>query len=306
MKRRLLIWFLALVLVLIFVVVPYLASRLITNAGTRPMDRQLTTTPASYGADYQDITFTARDGVELRGWYLPSRGKRATVILAHGRFRSRRELLEQAIFLWRAGYGAVLFDFRHHGESGGQYCTLGYNERLDVEGAVKLVREQLSPTHSIILMGVSMGAATSLLAAAETPEVDAVISDSTFLSFEDIVARYIEVFLHLPAFPIANEVVFITERRMNFDKKNFNIEDAVKRANHLPILFIAGGADRRMPSEIAEHLYALVQNPHKALLIIPECGHGKAYRINPTLYEKQVLGFLDSALNSHAAYKPNR
>src|SRR5215813_6294173 len=65
--------------VLIYVVFPILFSRLITGAGTRPLDRRLTATPADYGAEYKDVEFQTSDGVKISGWLLPSRGKQCTI-----------------------------------------------------------------------------------------------------------------------------------------------------------------------------------------------------------------------------------
>src|SRR5215813_14182729 len=134
--RRLVILAVVIVLALIYVVFPLWASSLVTRATTRPMDRRLTSTPKDYQAAYKDVEFTTADGVRLSGWLLPSRDRHATIIFSHGLFRSRRELLDRAMDLWRLGYGALLYDARNHGDSGEARVTLGYNERLDAEAAV--------------------------------------------------------------------------------------------------------------------------------------------------------------------------
>ncbi|HET9869134.1 MAG TPA: hypothetical protein VFR02_01375, partial [bacterium] len=75
----------------------------------------LTTTPKADGLAYQDAAFTAADGVPLKGWWLPSAapGKaRGTVILTHGVFKNREQVLARAEFLARAGYQVLLFDLR--------------------------------------------------------------------------------------------------------------------------------------------------------------------------------------------------
>jgi pimeloyl-ACP methyl ester carboxylesterase len=215
--KRVVLSLLLIAIVLIFGVFPYLLARLITNASTRPTDRGLTDTPASYGVPYTDVAFETSDGVKISGWLMPSTGKQMTIVYSHGLFRSRRELLERAIDLWRRGYGALLYDTRNHGESGPARVTLGYNERLDSEAAVNHLRQTAQSGDRIVLFGISMGADTALLAAADLPEVSAVISDSCFLSFSDTTDHHVRLFLHLPAFPFANEVRLLTERRGGFD-----------------------------------------------------------------------------------------
>ena len=159
-------------------------------------------TPADFQAEYKDVEFQTSDGVKISAWLMPSRANRATIIYSHGLFRSRREFLERAVELWRLGYGALLYDSRNHGESGPARVTLGYIERLDAEAAVRYLREEVRTQDRIALFGISMGAATALLAAAETPEVAAVISDSSFLSFRDTTDHHVRLFLRLPAFPL--------------------------------------------------------------------------------------------------------
>src|SRR5262249_25672067 len=154
---------------------------------------------------------------------------------------------------------------RNHGESGPARVTLGYNERLDVEAAVRFLREDLRTADRIVLFGISMGATAALLAAAETPEVAAVVSDSSFLSLKDTVDHHINVFLRLPSFPFSNELRFFIERRTGFDGSQLDALDAVRRIGDRPIMFIAAAHDRRMPPDIAERLYQACSSPMRDL-----------------------------------------
>jgi alpha-beta hydrolase superfamily lysophospholipase len=299
--KRVVIVLLIIVVVLVFGVFPYWFSSIVTRAGTRPMDRQLTSTPADFGAQFKGVEFQTSDGVKISGWLLPSRDKHATIVYSHGLFRSRRELLDRAVDLWTLGYGALLYDARSHGESGKARVSMGYWERRDAEAAVKFLREEAHSEDRIVLFGISMGAAAALLAAAETPEVAAVISDSSFLSFDDTVDHHVRLFLHLPTFPMANEFKFFIERKAGFDASKLDALDAVKRIGDRPILFIAAAHDRRMPPEIAQTLYNACASPKRDLLVVDGPGseiHGHAYQANPQLYIERVAHFLDAALTN--------
>lgn len=299
--KRVLITLVILAIIFIYGVVPYGLARLVTGASTRPADRQLTETPKTFGADYQDIEFYTEDNVKISGWLLPSRDKKATIIFSHGMFRSRRELLERAIALWKLGYGALLYDSRNHGASGQARVSLGYYERLDAEAAVRYIQEQVVSTDRIILYGISMGAVTALLAAAETPKVAAIIADSAFLSFADTTSHHVRVFLHLPAFPLANELRYFVEQRANFDGAQLDALAAVKRIGDKPIFFISGRNDKRMPPDITETLYHAATSPKKDLLIVEGTEtsiHGHAFQADPKTYVERVSQFLDAALAS--------
>ncbi|HXG68951.1 MAG TPA: alpha/beta fold hydrolase [Blastocatellia bacterium] len=296
--KRVALILLAIAVILIFGVFPYWVARLATNASTRPMDRRLTETPADLGAEFRDVEFLTADGVKISAWLLPSRGKRVTIVYSHGLFRSRRELLDRAIDLWRLGYGALLYDARNHGDSGPATTSLGYHERLDAQAAVRFLREEIRAEDKIVLFGISMGAVTALLAAAETPDVAAVISDTAFLSLEDTLKHHLKTFLRLPAFPLANEIQFFIEQRADFDGEKLSALDAVKRLGDRPVLFITGTNDKRMPPDIARTLHAASQSRKSDLLIVdgPETTiHGHAYQAAPKLYIDRITQFLESA-----------
>jgi pimeloyl-ACP methyl ester carboxylesterase len=288
----------AIVVVFIFGVAPYLLSVLVTSAGTRAMDRKLTSTPGDYNVTFEDVEFATTDGIKISAWLIPSRGKDATIVYAHGLLRSRRELLERAIELCKKGYGALLIDERNHGSSGKARTSLGFHERLDVEAAVRFLRDTRQTNDRIVLLGVSMGATACLLAAAETPDVAGVVSDSAFLSFDHTIDHHVRLFFRLPPFPIANEIKFYIQERAAFNGGDLDSLGAVRRIER-PILFIAGAHDRRMPPEIAETLYASAIDPRKDLLIVDGPGaqiHGHSYQAAPDVYLERVSQFLGLVL----------
>ncbi len=291
----------ALALFLVFGL-PWLLSFAVTKAGTRPDERRRTDTPAAQGATFEDVTFTSTDGNQLSGWYLPARAHNVTVVLTHGLFRSRYEMLDRGLELWRAGYGVLLYDLRRHGHSPAEFSTIGYDERHDVEAAARFVRAR-APGQKIVLMGVSMGAAATLLAAAEMQndrDIIAVISESSFLSFADTVTHHVSL-IHLPrgasvpAFPFAALLIKFTAWRMNFRAADFDVATAVRQVKR-PILFIGSGRDVRMPNEhVLEPLYAAAPDPRKRKFIVPEATHGRAYDADPAGYMAAVLDFLKAA-----------
>ena len=89
-------------------------------------------TPATFEIAFEDVTFASRDGVRLSGWWVPATAARGTVVLVHGLNRSRIEMVKKLPFVHRSGWSALLFDLRHHGESGGGISTFGAREKDDV------------------------------------------------------------------------------------------------------------------------------------------------------------------------------
>jgi predicted MFS family arabinose efflux permease/pimeloyl-ACP methyl ester carboxylesterase len=289
-SRRLAIAVLCLVL-FVCVVLPFMLSFLITKAGTRPGERDRVDTPAAQGATFENVLFKSSDGNQLSGWYLPSTSKPVTIIMAHGLFRSRYEVLERGVELWRAGYGVLLYDLRRHGRSRAEFSTIGYDERHDVVAALNFMRER-APASKIVLMGVSMGAAATLMAAAESEGLLAVVAESSFLSFNDTARHHIRL-AGLPAFPFATLLIRFTAWRLNFNAADFNVLRATSRIK-CPILFIGGGADRRMPNEsVLEPLYAAATHPLKRKFIVAGAQHGHAYDRDEESKAAYIKAFTD-------------
>lgn len=278
----------------IFLVVPFTFSYLLTHARSRPMDREITTPATAADLPLQEVEFLSVDGVKLSGWYLRRDESPVTIIYCHGLFRSRLEMLDRATWLWRLGYAGLLFDFRRHGKSEGELSSLGYLERQDVLGAVHYLIDSLRVSHPIVVYGVSMGAAAALLAAAEDPSIAGLIVDSSFLSFDHTITHHARLWLGLPRFPIADEVILFTEWRVGFNSEQFDLRRAVQKIGDRPILFFAGGADKRMPPEIAQMLFDASPSTHKNIVIIPGASHGAAFRADPESYEKAMLSFLQA------------
>lgn len=300
--------FLVLLLAFFYGFVPWFLTGIATSSRFHFPDPNDAKNPQSFGLAFRSVEFRSSDGILLKGWYIPAtpaagEKPRGTIVYCHGHNRTRVEMLPDAIFAHGLGYNGLLFDLRHQGQSGGAISTVGYQERLDAAGAVRYALDQEKAERPMILWGVSMGAAAALLAAADSPEVSAVISDSTFLSFSDTVRHHYYLFRGfarrrwwwfppLPAFPITDEVVYWSAWRGDFRPADFDMERAVKRINPRPILFVGVQGDQRMPPSIAQTLYAEATSPQKEIVILPGNRHGEGFKQATEQYEKAVTGFL--------------
>jgi fermentation-respiration switch protein FrsA (DUF1100 family) len=283
----------ALVAAFFIIVVPWFLTNITTHGRFHYPDPNDGKTPKSYGLDFRWVNFHSPDGILLTGWYIPAAGDpRGTIVYCHGLNRTRMEMLPEAVFAHALGYNGLLFDLRHQGRSGGSITTLGFQERLDVLGATEFALREEKAAAPVIVWGVSMGASAALLAAAESQDIAAVISDSSFLSFPDTVKHHLKLYLHLPSFPLADEVMYWVAWRGNFRPADFDLEKAVERIGDRPILFVAVEGDLRMPPSIARALYADDTSPEKALVVLPGHRHGEGFKQATDQYEKAVTEFL--------------
>ncbi len=288
----------ATVFVVIFGVGPYLAAWGITHAGTRLSDRQLKDTPADYELRYEDVVFSARDSLRLRGWFIPPATRHTLLICTHGLFRNRVEMLARVVPLVRAGYGALLYDSRSHGTSDRGVTSLGYYERNDVLGAIQYVRQRYQDAADqpkIVLFGVSMGAAATLEAAAESSDYEALILDSPFASIEQAVRTDTWMMMRLPGYTFPPLFMHWFRRLAGFDVDRPNAFRAITRIAPVPLLLITSEGDERIGSQVARDLYRESRAPVKKLEVFgKEVPHGAAARLCLDRYTALLLSFLES------------
>ena len=299
--RWILLLLVPLVLVFFLAVVPWLVATVTTTNRFHFPDPNDSKTPRDFGMSYENVEFTSSDGLHLKGWWMPAGGDNGgggaapsgTIVYSHGQNRTRVEMLPMAQLGHKLGFNGLAFDFRHQGASEGKTSSVGYWERRDVDGAVRYALDHRQAARPVVLWGVSLGAAASLMSAAETPDVAAVVSDSTFLSFEDTARHHWGLFFGwLPAFPMYNETVTLIEWKAHFRASDFDLRTAVERINPRPILFIGVEGDPRMPPSIARTLYALESSPGKMLLIVPGKRHGEGFTSGHDQYVQAVTDFL--------------
>ncbi len=247
------------------------------------------------GAEGTPVEFPSLDGTRLRGLWL-GEGQGPTVVLCHGYFRSLAEPYEVGLDLWRAGFRVLLFDFRACGRSDGYFTTLGAREVLDVLAAIgEAERRGGGP---LVLMGISMGAAAAIMAAARQPRVRAVVADSAYADLADLVAYRVRAGIPLPPMrPLARASVRLGELLASFRTREVRPADWVGHLAPRPLLLIYGERDSFVPPHQREEMFRRAGQP-KEMWVAPGSDHAMARWDHPHEYRKRVLSFLARALGS--------
>jgi pimeloyl-ACP methyl ester carboxylesterase len=294
-------------LALFYAVVGYFGSGLLI--GDHPRWRRMNSGPREFGLQGEVVSFQATDGVPLKAWWLPAEGTpRATVIIAHGVDHTRQVMLGRAAFLVRGGYNALPVDLRGHGESGGRFVSPGLVEVRDLLGAMRYVRAR-GERGPIVLMGVSLGAEASLLAAAQSRDVAAVVSDGAFTSgvevFRNIQGYYAHDpgrgfferhFFSIASFPglVPSVVLAYYLRTGVYLGSDFVSVLPVASQIACPVLLLSGERDWIVPTANARKILAALPGARNRLVTIPNAGHDTTFSKAPELYKATVLSFLDS------------
>ena len=109
----------------------------------------------------------SKDGLTLRAAYIPREDAKGTIICMHGYHSTNNiEFVPEVRFLWNLGYNILLPWQRSHGKSEGRYITYGVKERHDLKRWILYTNRHLGAKNKdIFLCGISMGCATTLMAA---------------------------------------------------------------------------------------------------------------------------------------------
>jgi uncharacterized protein len=252
------------------------------------------TFPEQFGLRYEKIAFSTRDGVELRGWFLPApNGDRRTLILCHGWGDNKGELLKQTYFLNEsAGFNLLYFDFRSHGESDGEITTIGGLETLDFDAAVSWLRAHKPDVADRVgVFGLSMGAAVAVAALPDHPDIRCAVVESPYSDYRGVVNRWAWNHLRIPPFPLIYITIWILRRRVGNPKvDSFNPVEAAGRIAPRPLFVIGGERDNLMPEYDVRRVFAAAREP-KQLWIVPGAFHAKCREAAGLEYETRVTGF---------------
>lgn len=227
---------------------------------------------------YTDFYTTSPDGTKLHAFYYERQKGAPIEIQFHGyRSIALRDYCSGMQLAFNAGHNVLLVDQRAHGESEGRCLTFGINEREDCLAWSRFLVEKFGTDTKIILVGVSMGAATVLMAGElELPQnVVGILADSPYSSPKEIIKKVIKKDKKLPQ-SIFYPFVYLGAMIFGgFDLEKASASEAVKHCK-IPVLLIHGDDDRFVPYQMSEEIYRNCAS-EKKLLIVKNAGHGLGY-----------------------------
>lgn len=242
-------------------------------------------------ANFERFYIKSFDGLTLSGKYFEYAPGAPLEILFHGyRGNSERDLCGGVARCFDLGRSALIVDHRAAGESEGHVITFGINERHDCLSWINFAVSHFGSDVKIIITGVSMGAATVMLAAAEDlpSNVVCALADCGYTSAEEIIKKIVAE-MKLPPKLI---YPFITLAARIFGRFNLNETspiEAMKNAK-IPVIFIHGDADDFVPCDMSSRLYEACVT-QKKFVVIHGAGHGLAFPIDQEGYVEALRQF---------------
>ena len=204
----------------------------------------------------QKITIDGTHGKKLHAveFRNPSNSNNWAIVL-HGWTNVKREHASYAMEFYRRGYNVLLPDLRGHGDSESKYVSMGWLDRLDVvDWAYSIANE--NPKAKIIIHGVSMGGATTMMATGEELPSNVVlaIEDCGFSGVKDIFVDQCIRKYHLPPKIIIPAASLVNKLMNGYFFGEASTIKQLKKSN-TPTLFMHGDKDDFVLPENLDKVY---------------------------------------------------
>ncbi|MCH7626256.1 MAG: alpha/beta hydrolase [Chloroflexi bacterium] len=240
-------------------------------------DREVMSTPGDAGLVYEDVTFTASDGVKLHGWFVPGDGKRV-IIWFHGNAGNIGHRVENLVLMReQLRVSVFLFDYRGYGNSEGAPSEQGLY--LDAEAALEYTKTRtgLEADEGIVYFGRSLGAAVAVELATRYPP-RALVLESPFTSIQGMAQK---------VYPVVSKVVplgLVVQSRF----------DALAKIGQVrtPVMVLHGDQDDMIPIEMGRELFEAANEP-KAFYAIRGASHNDTYAVGGVPYFDALRAFVN-------------
>ena len=235
-------------------------------------------------------TFVVMPSGERHHAFYVDRGAQRTAIVVHGwRDCAIKFLWLARIYEHELGFNVVLPELHACGRSEGDAIQMGWKDRLDVLHWMTVFQ-----TDTMVVHGVSMGAATTMMLSGEEMPTGIrdlrFVEDCGYTSVWDEFAGELQKGFHLPAFPLMYSTSALCRLRYGWSFGEASALEQVKKCRY-PMLFIHGDSDTFVPSQMVYPLYEAKPYPKK-LWVAAGAEHAQSYHDHKEEYIRQIRLFV--------------
>ncbi|MCI6738188.1 MAG: alpha/beta hydrolase [Intestinibacter sp.] len=243
---------------------------------------------------FKDVFTTSFDGLKLHAHEVVSnKNTNKWAVTVHGYMADAFSLSTKALHYYNIGYNVLSIDLRSHGKSEGNYIGMGYHDAKDLIEWLKYIISKDGDSE-ILIHGVSMGAATVMIASAEDElpkNVKVVIEDCGYSSALEQFKYQLKKLFNVPSFPILNIANLIVKIKAGYYLNEASPIECVSKSK-VPMMFIHGDDDKFVPFYMLDELYKACTSEKKKL-IIKGASHAHAESENPDKYWSEIDSFVN-------------
>jgi pimeloyl-ACP methyl ester carboxylesterase len=251
-----------------------------------------------FPSSLEEIKLSTSDGLEISGWFIASQKTDKVLILVHGLNSSRTfefadKFSEFGSAMHREGFSILMIDLRGHGKSSDSRLTFGIKERKDIIAAVDWLKQNGFKSQKIGVLGVSMGSASVIGAAADDPDIAAVVTDSGYAEVYPIIQKHWKSASGLPEIFLPSTMMF-GQLFTGVAPTSSKPVQEIGRISPRPVLIIHSAIDPYIPVENAYKLKAAY--PQAEYWETNAKEHPESYNTNPEVYIAKVTDFFNRSL----------
>lgn len=243
----------------------------------------------------QKVTIPSRKGKTLHAVEFRNPSNSNTwVVCIHGWTNVKREMSSYAMEFYRRGFNVLLPDLRGHGDSESKFVSMGWLDRLDIVDWINSIVKE-NPKSKIIIHGVSMGGATTMMTTGEElPEnVVLAIEDCGFTGVKDIFTDQCIRKYHLPPKLVMPPASFVNKLLNGFF---FGKASAIKQLekSKTPTLFMHGDKDDFVLFENLDKVYNACAAPKEKYVF-----HGAEHAVSSHWFHEEYWTVVDAFLEKY-------
>jgi esterase/lipase len=225
----------------------------------------------SFQVKHETIIIKTDDSLKLESWYAKvDSNAKGTILMFHGHGSSKSGMIKEATAFHEMGWNVLMTDFRAHGNSEGEICTVGFNEAKDIKATYEYIKS--GGEKNIVLWGISLGAATILTAMDHyNIKPNKVILEMPFGTLVEGVKGRLRM-MHIPEQPLSTLLTFwggVEQGNWGFDLRP---EDFASKVN-CPVLLQWGINDPRVTEKETNTIYQKLASHDKFLMKYIQSGH---------------------------------
>jgi len=209
---------------------------------------------------FDNVVFTADDGTELHGWFIPFKDSPRVFVISHGNAGNIGDRYEMGEFIHRQFQANVfMYDYRGYGRSSGSPSEMGLYS--DLQGAIRYVRSRGYEPTNTYLIGQSLGTAVTVDVATRE-NVAGIVLEAPFTSVAAVASKVV----HMP-------IGFLFGTRF----------DSLSKASKLkaPVAVIHGKADPVIPYDLGLQLFNAIVGRKRMFLIEGAFHEGVSMQMSP-------------------------
>ena len=249
----------------------------------------------------KDTVIMGYENARIHGYYVPAKNPaeaQGTAIVVHG-YGDNHFVFLYLVRMYRDdfNYNVLFPDLQYHGYSEGDYAHMGWYDRFDVLKWAEVAHDIFKDDFRV-MNGVSMGAATVMMASGEPlPDyVKAFVEDCGYSSVWDQFATNLKQSFHMPPFPILTSANIVCKKKYGWSFKEASSVNQLAKCDR-PMLFIHGDADDFVPFSHLQKNYDAKTKGYKDMWVAKGAVHANAFAKYPEEYKQKVAGFLETVRN---------